>query len=162
MESRGFQIFRKACQSDDELDSFIWKPPKHSDELHDALRIAFPQWKTHRERMREAHIEFLVHECETGKRTHDITNLAESKMPTKAGTGISKVPNRKRAPKDWDGMTVVWTRKDGVIRTPGSKRVMTDQERADYRSRRAQGACAICKKRKKKVLRPEVCPPNFR
>lgn len=37
-------------------------PPKDSDELFDALRLAFPYLKTHSERLRDATIKFLLEE----------------------------------------------------------------------------------------------------
>jgi hypothetical protein len=176
---KNFRIFRTTDQADDALDSFQWEPPKDSDELFMALKAAFPRGKTHRVRMREALIEFLVQECELERddrqaimpREHPSHNtllnggsaqrngttgplsVASHKSQTlsNGSSSVAKVPYRKRLPKDWDGMTVVWTRKDGVIRKPGPKRMMTEQERADYQSRRAQGACAVCRKKKRKV-----------
>lgn len=62
--SKGYRIFRKTDQSDDSLDSFEWNPPKDSDELYDALKTAFSKGTTHRYRMRQALIEFLLSERE--------------------------------------------------------------------------------------------------
>ncbi|KAK0923070.1 hypothetical protein LTR57_007100 [Friedmanniomyces endolithicus] len=40
----------------------VYFPPKDSDELFDALRLAFPHVKSHTERMRDAMIKFLLEE----------------------------------------------------------------------------------------------------
>ncbi|KXL47295.1 hypothetical protein M433DRAFT_532583 [Acidomyces richmondensis BFW] len=42
----------------------VFFPPKDSDELFDALRAKYPHVKSHSERMRDAMIEFLIHERE--------------------------------------------------------------------------------------------------
>ncbi|PPJ52866.1 hypothetical protein CBER1_11317 [Cercospora berteroae] len=46
----------------DPTSALLFFPPKGSDELFDALRIAFPHLKTHSERMRDAIIQFLLDE----------------------------------------------------------------------------------------------------
>ncbi|KAI5358178.1 Putative zn(2)-C6 fungal-type DNA-binding domain-containing protein [Septoria linicola] len=46
----------------DPTSPLLFFPPKGSDELFDALRIAFPHLKTHSERMRDAIIQFLLDE----------------------------------------------------------------------------------------------------
>ncbi|KAF7188645.1 hypothetical protein HII31_10307 [Pseudocercospora fuligena] len=46
----------------DPTSPLLFFPPKGSDELFDALRIAFPHLKTHSERMRDAIIKFLLEE----------------------------------------------------------------------------------------------------
>lgn len=46
----------------DPTSPLLFFPPKGSDELFDALRIAFPNVKTHSERMRDAIIKYLLEE----------------------------------------------------------------------------------------------------
>ncbi|KAF2211695.1 hypothetical protein CERZMDRAFT_106339 [Cercospora zeae-maydis SCOH1-5] len=46
----------------DPTSALLFFPPKGSDELFDALRLAFPRLKTHAERMRDAIIHFLLEE----------------------------------------------------------------------------------------------------
>ncbi|KAM3425329.1 hypothetical protein BST61_g7276 [Cercospora zeina] len=46
----------------DPTSALLFFPPKGSDELFDALRLAFPHLKTHSERMRDAIIQFLLDE----------------------------------------------------------------------------------------------------
>lgn len=182
---------RKTDQADDALKSFEWQPSKDSDELFEALKLTFPKGRTHRARMREALIELLVQECEAERDTRQgppppeldlstestttedkvqqngLTEAASSVSRTSQTSAhrpdtVAKVPHRKRLPKDWDDMTVVWTSEDGILRKSGPKRTMTDQERADYQLRRLQGACAVCRKKKRKVkVSPTPCVREF-
>lgn len=46
----------------DPTSPLLFFPPKGSDELFDALRVAFPNVKTHSERMRDAMIQYLLEE----------------------------------------------------------------------------------------------------
>ncbi|CAK4032548.1 Hypothetical predicted protein [Lecanosticta acicola] len=46
----------------DPTSPLLFFPPKGSDELFDALRVAFPQVKTHSERLRDAIIQYLIQE----------------------------------------------------------------------------------------------------
>jgi hypothetical protein len=179
LRERKFRIFRKTGQAEDTQDAFEWDPPRDSDELFAALKHEFPQLKTLRDRMREALIEFLVQERESAKNNLQTNSSREGsssyitpRMVDAPDSGmtnnmalysqdfhtrldrsgsIAKIPHRERLPKAWDGMTVIWSRKTGVVRKPGPKREMTEQEREEYRLRRAQGACVLCRKRKRKV-----------
>jgi hypothetical protein len=63
----GYFIYRSGDQADPTALEFC--PPKGSDELHDALRIAYPHVKTHSDRMRNAVIEFLKQEL-TDEQNH--------------------------------------------------------------------------------------------
>jgi hypothetical protein len=72
-DAKGYRIFRKPDQADDSLDSFEWRPPKESDELYEALKIAFPKGTTHRYRMRDALIDFLLQEREIERESQTIT-----------------------------------------------------------------------------------------
>lgn len=129
--------------------------------------------------MREALIEFLIQECETERdasqvqlspKSQSLTQSTPSEHESQKGSpkpslsaaatvksivpkmdAVTKVPHRKRSPNEWDDMTVVWTTKDGLVRRTGPKRTMTEQERAEYQLRRAQSACAVCRKKKRKV-----------
>jgi hypothetical protein len=148
-------VSRKSDQTDDALESFEWQPSKDSDELFEALKLAFPRGKKHRSRMREALIELLVQECEAERDTRKIPQPIEPHLCTESTTikhdslqdnfaeailivppsgqslepglgAVTKVPQRRRLPKDWDDMTVVWTTRDGVIRRSGPKRTLTE------------------------------------
>ncbi|KAE9974699.1 hypothetical protein BLS_002944 [Venturia inaequalis] len=182
-----FRVWRKSDQADEALESFEWDPPKDSDDLFEALKTAYPKGKTHRSRMRKALIEFLIQECETDRdetqpnpspRSHTSSECTpgelesrqdneDSILPAAAmakssvltSSAVAKVPRRRRSPKDWDDMTVVWTAKDGLLRNTGPKRTMTEQEKAEYQLRRAQGASVICRRKTRKcthnVLKPD-------
>jgi hypothetical protein len=185
-DAKGYRISRKPDQADDSLDSFEWEPPKESDELYEALKAAFPRGTTHRSRMRDALIDFLIQEREAEREPQRIAvpvakNHVQSKGPARASrdnnlsqtcprglNSISQVSTnggptppespdgpsqacRKKKPKDWDNMTVVWTSETGLARAPRPKRTMTEEERKDYQLRRVRGACVSCKKRKRKV-----------
>ena len=183
---KGYRISRKPDQPDDSLDSFEWQPPKESDELYEALKGAFPKGTTHRYRMRDALIDFLLQEREGEResqkifvptvkgptsRTQSIRSGDKDKLhqnslhgsepkprdtshggptPPETPDDPSQVP-RKKKPKDWDNMTVVWTSESGLARAPRPKRTMTEEEKKDYQLRRVRGACVSCKKRKRKV-----------
>lgn len=65
--SRGFQVTRnhvEASKSYDPCAGIRFSPSADTDELFDALKIAFPKGKSHRQRMRLALIEYLVREAE--------------------------------------------------------------------------------------------------
>ena len=76
----GYVIYRDILPGEpyDPSAAPIFFPPKDSDELFDALRLAFPGVKTHSERMRDAMIKFLVEERQAEMAQHNITPLTES------------------------------------------------------------------------------------
>jgi hypothetical protein len=185
-DGEGYRISRKPDQADDSLDSFEWKPAKESDELYEALKIAFPRGTTHRYRMRDALIDFLLQEREAERESQRIAvsivkSSDQENGPGRTGLkvnfhenssrGLNSRPpytiqgdptppetpdepsqvSRKKKPKDWDDMTVVWTSENGLARAPRPKRTMTEEERREYQLRRVRGACVSCKKRKRKV-----------
>src|ERR1700712_5141574 len=83
---QGFRVSRKFNQTDDGLEPFEWQPSKDSDELFEALKLAFPRGKTHRSRMREALIELLVQECEAERDTRKIPQPIEPHLSTESTT----------------------------------------------------------------------------
>lgn len=177
-DTRGYRISRKPDQLDDSLDSFEWQPPKESDELYEALKSVFPKGTTHRYRMRDALIDFLLQEREEERESQKITTTtikpiaelndattwvkstsdSEPQVALSGNEVSSNIPNgqlslpRKKKPKDWDSMTVVWTSENGLAKEPRSKRTMTEEEKKEYQLRRVRGACVSCKKKKRKVL----------
>jgi hypothetical protein len=60
----GYIIYRDQIPGEpfDPTSTLSFFPPKGSDDLFDALRLAFPHLKTHSERMRDAIIQFLLDE----------------------------------------------------------------------------------------------------
>ncbi|KAF2815409.1 uncharacterized protein BDZ99DRAFT_567255 [Mytilinidion resinicola] len=69
MSLRGFQIKRNPAITDsyDPCAGIEFDPPRDSDELFDALKAAYPRRRTHKARIREAIIEFLVTEREASR-----------------------------------------------------------------------------------------------
>ncbi|KAK3069929.1 hypothetical protein LTR53_011365, partial [Teratosphaeriaceae sp. CCFEE 6253] len=56
----------------------VYFPAKDSDELFDALRLAFPHVKSHSERMRDAMIKFLLEERQAEQMPTPMTTIPES------------------------------------------------------------------------------------
>jgi hypothetical protein len=158
LKFRGFKLIRNDDASNNSLDSFEFQPSKDSDELFHALKAAFPRGKTHKDRMREALIEYLVYEREIDSKIlpDKPSSDAGSKNGSNSRTNEDHAPispsNRKRTSKDWDGMTVVWKSTSGLVKSQRPKRVMTEEQREAYKLRRVRGACVACKRKKKKVL----------
>ncbi|KAF2501512.1 hypothetical protein BU16DRAFT_534172 [Lophium mytilinum] len=69
ISARRFQIRRNLATTDsyNPCAGIEFDPPRDSDELFDALKVAYPRRKTHKARMREAIIEFLVSEREASR-----------------------------------------------------------------------------------------------
>jgi len=77
----------------------IFFPPKDSDELFDALREAFPQLKSHSERMRQASIEFLIQEQTQSLAT---ASFSQEAIPTTASPSWSaSFPSMTSATTPW-------------------------------------------------------------
>lgn len=185
---RGFKLVRAghANGSYDPCAGIEWQPPRDSDELFEALRNAFPERKTHRERMCEALVEFLAGELgakdknELGKETtmkmveqvgsgevakksllmskkplfraHVFPSTAKTGVDSKAGEAIGTMATATAVKiRDWDDMTVVWKSDVGFTKGARPRRMMNEDERADYRMRRVRGACVACKRKKRKV-----------
>ncbi|KAF2430518.1 hypothetical protein EJ08DRAFT_660719 [Tothia fuscella] len=126
-------------------------PPRDSDALFDALRVAFPSGKSHLERMVDAVKEFLIHEkeeistaCETPdtdflvvtRANEDSDSGSGSDHVTKAGFVDGYTQGKK---SDIKRMTTVWSSKSGNQYQYRSRRAMTEEERKDYRIKRVIG-----------------------
>ena len=68
--------------------------------------------------------------------------------PTKPITTIKD--GAKKSGKNWQDMTVVWKSNIGLTKGARPRRMMTADERTDYRMRRVRGACVACKRKKRK------------
>jgi hypothetical protein len=65
----------------------------------------------------------------------------------------------KKSGKDWEDMTVVWKSNIGMMKGARPRRMMTEEERTDYRMRRVRGACVACKRKKRKCNHdPDLSP----
>jgi hypothetical protein len=70
--------------------------------------------------------------------------------------GEEDVPKKN---KDWEDMTVVWKSNVGLTKGARPRRMMTEEERTDYRMRRVRGACVSCKRKKRKCTHdPQLSP----
>ncbi|KAF2099521.1 hypothetical protein NA57DRAFT_55485 [Rhizodiscina lignyota] len=167
-------------------------PPKDSDELYEALKEAFPQFKTHKERVREAVIEFHLQERDTEQAMADSAassftvpatmpspawfaappmtaapshgsmhttpeylpspeSLFNNTFPSTPATEtqeVSAVPSSMASSiKDMTSVWSVSTTAQPKIRT---RRAMTEAEKKEYRRKRLDGACAECRRRRRK------------
>ncbi|KAK4503624.1 hypothetical protein PRZ48_004539 [Zasmidium cellare] len=75
----------------DPTSPLLFFPPKGSDELFDALRIAFPNVKTHSERMRDAMIQYLLQERQDEQLASPAATM--DTMPTTAWPSMSSDSN---------------------------------------------------------------------
>ncbi|KAK3657804.1 hypothetical protein LTR56_002183 [Elasticomyces elasticus] len=60
----------------------VYFPPRDSDELFDALRMAFPHVKSHTERMRDAMIKFLLEERDAEQLQNSINTFPDTTSAT--------------------------------------------------------------------------------
>jgi len=162
-----FKIFRRPITAEEYSDpcaGIEFDPPRDSDALFDVLRFEFPDGLSHRSRMRDAVIEFLVQERD-GERS-SISSNKKSKMDSSplpkapANTVLdTKTPSENVSSEttgQWKDMTGVWSSTSGLARRPRWRRTMNEQEKHEYRKRRATGACDICKRRKRKCTHDGV------
>lgn len=185
---QGFKLYRVTnASSYDPAQGIEWMPPKESDELFEALRAAFPGRKTHRERMCEALMQFLASELEQDSNSKELPVVAQSdaskslqasKRPAFSAeanhidnSNLSPIARQehgsepktgvRRSGKDWEDMTVVWKSNVGLTKGARPRRMMTEEERTDYRMRRVRGACVSCKRKKRKCNHdPEPSPSS--
>ncbi|KAF2169230.1 hypothetical protein M409DRAFT_52500 [Zasmidium cellare ATCC 36951] len=75
----------------DPTSPLLFFPPKGSDELFDALRIAFPNVKTHSERMRDAMIQYLLQERQDEQLASPAVTM--DTMPTNTWPSMSSDSN---------------------------------------------------------------------
>lgn len=159
---RGFKLTRVTTPSSyDPMEGIRWQPEKESDELYDALKRAFPGRKTHRERMCEALMQFLAEELggaskDRGLETKSSTKALQvsspplKRVPPMVNDTIQPVEKRQKTDRAWADMTVVWKSDTGLTKGARPRRMMNEDERADYRMRRVRGACVACKRKKRK------------
>ncbi|KXT08939.1 hypothetical protein AC579_9526 [Pseudocercospora musae] len=166
----------------DPTSPLLFFPPKGSDELFDALRVAFPHLKTHSERMRDAIINFLLDE-RRDEQTHaspapaappwpsvsssaSPSMLSSPEMPDLSTPAYSPQPapqlarqaslatSSQHSPPSLDQMTNVFSLSSTAQPKQRVRRKMTEAEKVEYRKRRIVKACDKCAKRKRK------CPHN--
>jgi len=146
-------------------------PPKGSDELHDALKQAFPHFKTLQERMLQAVIEFHTLEQLSMQRSHStistgsdnsrnpMPSLSPDVSPSMSFPTLESSPNTPANSmgegQSWKEMTAVFSLTGDTVKTR-KKRCMTTKEKKDYKQKRIEGACDMCRRRRKKVTKPPL------
>jgi len=115
---------------------------------------------SHRDRMREAVIEFLRGEQESERQASassfsNSLDLGESMSPDHlSGLEMEReqIELSDSVVEEWKTMSTVWSSKSGLKQRSRWRRTMNEEERRDYRKRRAAGACGLCRRKKRKCL----------
>jgi hypothetical protein len=169
---QGFFITRVAAPGEplDMCAPLEFWPPKGSDALHEALKVAYPNEANLSSRMRQAVIDFLLTEQQSEKQEEyqqfqspvSADTLSPEYLPSPQSTFVFTIPSPSNsgtqisqqlsAPPAQQEMMAVWS----LPTTPGAtkihtRRTMTAEERKAYKQKRLIGACAECKKRRRKV-----------
>jgi len=173
-----FFLYRAPTSGDsfDPTAAIQFWPAKDSDELFDALRLAYPGVKTHSERMRNAVIDFLMKERDDEQAKNqpdstpstwsswpslsasastlsspDLIDLATPASTTSPMPSMSRQPSRSSAGRSsMEQMTGVFSLSTTSQPKTCTRRKMTSAEKAEYRKRRIVKACDQCSKRKRK------------
>jgi hypothetical protein len=160
------------------LSSLHFEPAWDSDELYDALRVAYPRIKSHKDRFLRAVIEFYDAELGRARNSGRGLDTPPSSPPSmmkndsflrSRGRGLSSEESEssgqysveeineanplKQANTNLNGMESMQATFSIVLggTKPRTKRPMTDEERKQYRHTKRVGACEPCRKRKRKV-----------
>lgn len=173
---------RRTRDEGNPLSSLHFEPAWDSDELYDALRIAYPQIRSHKDRFLRAVIEFYEAELRRARNLEARLDTPPSSPPNVArNDGVwhqtegsstsedSEMPRwqssyshrasasiqkpQKRKRSGIEGMQATFSIVPGGGK-PRTKRPMTDAEREQYRHTKKVGACEPCRKRKRKVRTP--------
>lgn len=160
--ARSFFIARASANSEDPT-ALEFFPPKGSDELHEALKEAFPFEANLAARMRAAVIEFLLQEQQA-----DLTPVSSEYLPSPQSTfttmpspsiGTSFMsqeasPSRRESvaagQPSQEALMDVWSLPNKPMAKVHTRRTMTSEEKKAYKQKRLIGACADCKRRRRK------------
>lgn len=175
---------RSGSKTSDEgnpLSSLHFEPAWDSDELYDALRIAYPQIRSHKDRFLRAVIEF--YDAELGRARNLVVGSVTPSSPDNLvttdvfmhpressssseesgsprwqpsgfhGPSASVYRTQKRKRSGIEAMQATFSIVPGGGK-PRTKRPMTDAEREQYKHTKKVGACDPCRKRKRKVRAP--------
>jgi hypothetical protein len=163
-------FFIQRADPTDTCSALEFFPPKGSDELHEALRQSYPHMKNLQQRMRQAVIEFHLAEQQqqdefdqfttpiiSNHTTPDylpspISSFASTistplqasyqNQPTSSASGASQVPSQEQ-------LMTVWSLPSTKAKIH-KRRNMTDSEKLAYKQKRIEGACADCKRRRRR------------
>jgi hypothetical protein len=134
-------------------------PPKGSDELHEALRQYYPHLTNLQARMRQASIDFLLTEGQASPLSERPTpnylpspsSIPSSAVASPPDATLSAAQNVTSQPKQEDLMNV-WTLPSNPDAKIHKRRTMTAEEKRAYKQKRLDGACADCKRRRRKCV----------
>ena len=141
-------------------------PPKGSDELHDALKRAYPHLPSLQARMRQAVIEFYLREQDPYAELLHYTpmSVSPSHLSSNEFSSISTAdtpPPMKSTPSSSDATSSstpsqqdlmnVWTLSNSTQTKIHKRRNMTAEEKIKYKAKRLAGACNDCRRRRRKV-----------
>jgi hypothetical protein len=166
--ARSFFITRASANSEDPTALEFW-PPKGSDELHEALKEAFPFEANLSARMRAAVIEFLLHE----QQVEQLVPVSPKYLPSPQSSFISTMPSppmtSSRTSTDathsrrqsvgqpsQEALMDVWSLPNKPEAKVHTRRAMTTEEKKAYKQKRLLGACADCKRRRRKVCKTRM------
>ncbi|TID17735.1 hypothetical protein E6O75_ATG10380 [Venturia nashicola] len=180
LKSSTSKFGRHRADDGNPLSSLQFEPAWDSDELYDALRIAYPQIRSHKDRFLRAVIEF--YDAELGKARKSGVGLSTppTSLPDMAsnevsldnregssssenlelpswrphenhGASANKRLSQKRKQSGIEGMQATFSIVPGGGKQR-TKRLMTDAEREQYRHTKKVGACEPCRKRKRKCI----------
>ncbi|TLD24717.1 DNA topoisomerase 2 [Venturia nashicola] len=138
-------------------------PPKGSDELHEALKLAFPFEPTLQARMRQAVINFHLSEAQAdivqssfvqdeylpSPESSFVDNVTSPTMsaPSRQDKPTSRSPSHPPAQEE---LMDVWCLPSLPAAKIHTRRNMTAEEKKAYKAKRLAGACADCKRRRRK------------
>jgi hypothetical protein len=131
-------------------------PPKGSDELHEALKQYYPHLNNLQARMRQASIDFLLDQDQASPASEKPTpnylpspsSFPSSAVASPSDAMLSAAQN-STLPKQEDLMNV-WTLPSNPDAKIHKRRTMTAEEKRAYKQKRLEGACADCKRRRRK------------
>jgi len=144
-------------------------PPKGSDELHDALKRAYPHLPSLQARMTEAVIEFYLKEQDVYTELlhcspHTTTSVSPSILSSDASSFMSTIytpPAMEATPSSSDvtssstpsqrDLMNVWSLPTSTQAKIHKRRNMTAGEKIKYKAKRLTGACHDCRRRRRKV-----------
>lgn len=148
-----------------------FNPPKGSDALHEALKIDYPHLDSLQKRMQQAVLDFLLAESVVQQQLADEAAQSYLSTPPSIQTASPAYltspessfvaytpPSENVSPKQGtantitqQGMMDVWSLPTATQTKQHKRRCMTSGEKEQYRLKRLQGACADCKRRRRKV-----------
>ncbi|KAF2417414.1 hypothetical protein EJ08DRAFT_654544 [Tothia fuscella] len=169
--SHSYYITRQITAPSDSTDpcaGLVFFPPKGSDELHEALKVAYPFESNLSSRMRQAVIDFLLLEQQQDQVQFEspISNqMSPEYLPSPQSTFVSTMPSPAISGSSFSNSTVpvtpvampaqqdlmdVWSLPSKPLAKIHTRRTMTAEEKKAYKQKRLIGACADCKRRRRK------------